>query len=47
MLDYGIDSFSWEVLEECPPEQLNEKEREYISIYQAKEFGYNTTKGNS
>lgn len=46
MMEYGITNFSWEVLEVCPREQLNEKEREYIDIYQTKTFGMNTTKGN-
>ena len=46
MLEYGITNFSWEILETCPREQLNEKEREYIDIYQTKAFGMNTTKGN-
>lgn len=46
MLEYGITNFSWELLEACPREQLNEKEREYIDIYQTKAFGMNTTKGN-
>lgn len=46
MMEYGITNFSWEVLEACPREQLNEKEREYIEIYQTKTFGMNTTKGN-
>ena len=47
MQEYGISNFSWEVLEICPKEQLDEKEKYYIELYQAKEFGYNTTKGNS
>ena len=47
MQEYGINNFSWEVLEICPKEQLDEKEKYYIELYQAKEFGYNTTKGNS
>lgn len=46
MLEYGITNFSWELLEACPREQLNEKEKAYIEIYQTKAFGMNTTKGN-
>lgn len=45
MQEYGIWNFSWEVLEECAREQLNEKEKFYIELYQSKEFGYNTVKG--
>lgn len=43
----GIWNFSWELLEECPREQLNDKEKYYIDLYQSKEFGYNSTKGNN
>lgn len=46
MQTYGIWKFSWELLEQCPREQLNEKERYYINLYQSQDFGYNSTKGN-
>ena len=46
MLKYGIWNFTWELLEECPREQLNEKEKKYIEIYQANIYGYNSTAGN-
>lgn len=46
MQGYGLWNFSWELLEECPREQLNEKERYYIELYQSNEFGYNSQKGN-
>ena len=46
MLEEGIWNFSWELLEECPKEKLNEKEKFYIELYQSKNFGYNSTKGN-
>ena len=46
MQEEGIWNFSWELLEECPREQLNEKERYYIELYQSESFGYNSTKGN-
>jgi hypothetical protein len=42
----GIYNFTWELLEECDRSLLNEKERKYIELYQANEFGYNSTKGN-
>lgn len=45
MKEYGLWSFSWELLEECPKIQLNEKEAFYISMYQADIFGYNSNKG--
>ena len=46
MMEYGIYSFSWELLEECPKEQLDEKEKYYIDLYDAYNYGYNSTKGN-
>lgn len=42
----GVWNFSFEVLEECPKDQLNEKEAEWINMYQSDKFGYNSTKGN-
>lgn len=45
MQEFGIQNFSWEVLEFCPKEQLNEKEQYYIKLYQSKDYGYNTLKG--
>ena len=44
--EFGIWNFSWEVLEICPKEQLNEKEKYYIDLYDSKNFGYNSTSGN-
>ena len=46
MQEIGIWNFSWELLETCPREQLNEKEKYYINLYQSQDFGYNSTKGN-
>ena len=45
MQDYGIWNFSWEVLEFCPREKLDEKENYYIQLYQSKDYGYNSNKG--
>lgn len=45
MQDYGLWNFSFEILEECPRDQLNEKERYYINLYQSKDYGYNSNKG--
>jgi group I intron endonuclease len=45
MKEYGLWSFSWELLEECPRAQLNEKEAFYISMYQADSYGLNSNKG--
>ena len=46
MIDYGLWNFSFELLEECSKELLNEKEKFYISLYQSKDFGFNSTQGN-
>lgn len=47
MMEDGIWNFSWELLESCERTLLDEKEKYYISVYQASEFGYNSNKGNS
>ena len=45
MIKDGIWNFSFEVLEECPSAQLNEKEKYYIQLYKSYEYGYNSIKG--
>lgn len=47
MMEDGIQNFSWELLEECNANELNEKERKYIELYQSAKFGYNSNKGVS
>lgn len=42
---YGIDNFTFEVLEECSKEELDKKERLYIAQYNSYEQGYNSTQG--
>ena len=42
----GVWNFTFELLEECPKELLNQKEKLWIQMYQSNTFGYNTTKGN-
>ena len=46
MKEYGLDAFSWELLEECKSELVNEKERKYIELYDSVNYGYNSQKGN-
>ena len=41
----GIDSFTFEILETCEKEQLNEKEQYYIDLYNSVAFGYNSQSG--
>lgn len=45
MLEDGLHNFSFELLEECPREQLNEKEKFYIGLYLSNEYGFNSNKG--
>lgn len=45
--EFGIENFTFEVLEECPLDTnvLNERERYWIKYYNSFEEGYNATKG--
>jgi hypothetical protein len=45
MQEYGLDSFSFELLLECEPSQLNEKEKYFIELYNSDAIGYNRNKG--
>lgn len=42
---YGIDQFSFEILEECSRKKLDEREKYYISLYNTYYNGYNATFG--
>lgn len=46
MQKQGVWNFTFEVLEEVPRPQLNERESYYIDFYKTKELGLNGTKGN-
>ncbi len=46
MQQYGVWNFTFEVLEECQREELNEKEKMWISTYASYDYGFNSTKGN-
>ncbi len=39
-------NFTFELLEKCSKDLLNEKEKFWIQMYQSNKFGLNTTKGN-
>lgn len=43
----GIDNFTFEILEKCSANELNEKEKFYIDLYQTYDYGLNKTRGNS
>ena len=47
MLKDGVENFSFEIIEKCNRETLNEKEKYWISFYKSQEHGYNMTKGNN
>lgn len=47
MQEDGIVNFTFEVLEQCSRDQLNEKEAFWIETYSADKIGYNSTKGNT
>lgn len=42
---YGIENFSWELLEEVPKEKLTEREKYYINFYDTLHYGYNQRLG--
>ena len=45
IIEDGLENFSFELLEECNRDQLNEKEKFYIKLYQSDQFGYNSNSG--
>lgn len=45
MLEVGIENFTFELIEECAPVQLTEREKFYTDFYKAQEFGYSIKKG--
>ena len=45
MRKYGIENFTFEIIEECSPEKLNEREKYWISFYNSYKNGYNGTEG--
>ncbi len=45
MKKYGVDNFYYEVLEECPLEKLDEREKYWIQYYDSYKNGYNMTIG--
>ena len=42
----GLENFTFEVLERCQRDKLNEKEQYFIRLYNSDTFGLNLTKGN-
>lgn len=42
--EYGLEAFSFELLLECESNQLNEKEKYFIELYNSDALGYNISK---
>lgn len=47
MREYGLTNFTFELLEQCEKDALNEREKFYIDLFQAYTYGYNSTIGNN
>lgn len=45
MQEYGLDNFTFELVLECQQSELNEKEKYFISLYQADTYGFNSNIG--
>lgn len=43
----GVETFDFEILEECSNDELDEKEQKYVKIYDANHTGYNFQEGGS
>lgn len=46
MHEIGPEHFRFELIEDCPRDKLNERERYWIDFLGSKEYGYNVTGGN-
>ena len=44
---FGVENFTFEILEQCNREELNDKEKFWIDYYNTKTYGYNVTRGGS
>lgn len=45
MKEYGIENFTFELIEEVPKDQLAEREKFWIDFYQSKQYGLNEKRG--
>ena len=45
MLTSGPENFTFEIIEDCPKEELDEKEKFYMDFFHAKDFGYSIKAG--
>lgn len=44
---YGLENFSWEIIEKCSKDELDEKEIYWINYYNSYKNGYNQTMGGN
>ena len=42
MWEEGLENFTFQVVEFCGKDRLTEREKFYISMYQSKNYGYNS-----
>lgn len=47
MQSEGVWNYAFELIEKCTKEELDKKEKWWIEMYQSREFGYNSTRGNN
>jgi hypothetical protein len=45
MYQFGVENFMFEVVEECDPAILTEREKYYTEIFSAQSFGFVARKG--
>jgi group I intron endonuclease len=45
MQKYGIDAFSWQIIEECCKDDLERREQHWIAVFDTFRNGYNLTAG--
>lgn len=43
----GIENFTFEIVDRCPKDQLNKKEKLWIETYASNKYGYNRTAGGA
>lgn len=47
MYALGPENFTYEIIEQCPREELNSREKYWIEYFESNSFGYNATGGNN